>query len=82
MVSHNGTAGHSASRVQEFEYVLACRGMIIMHSDGLRPVGVSTLIQDLRGAIRPWSPGYFTVTPAAAGTTSALSWQRNAPDDP
>jgi anti-sigma regulatory factor (Ser/Thr protein kinase) len=35
MVSHNGTAGHSARRVQQFEYTLPPSGLVIMHSDGL-----------------------------------------------
>jgi anti-sigma regulatory factor (Ser/Thr protein kinase) len=35
MLSHNGTAGHSASRVQEFKYALPASGFIVMHSDGL-----------------------------------------------
>jgi anti-sigma regulatory factor (Ser/Thr protein kinase) len=35
MVSHNGTAGHAARRVQEFEYALPRAGLLVMHSDGL-----------------------------------------------
>jgi anti-sigma regulatory factor (Ser/Thr protein kinase) len=35
MVSHNGTAGHEAPNLREFEYALPERGMLIMHSDGL-----------------------------------------------
>lgn len=35
MISHNGTAGHSARRIQEFAYTLAPTGFLIMHSDGL-----------------------------------------------
>jgi anti-sigma regulatory factor (Ser/Thr protein kinase) len=35
MMSHNGTAGHSAMRVQEFEYTLPSAGLVVMHSDGL-----------------------------------------------
>ncbi len=35
MLSHNGTAGHSAMRVQQFEYTLPPSGLVIMHSDGL-----------------------------------------------
>lgn len=35
LVSHNGTAGHQASRIQEFEYALPESGILVMHSDGL-----------------------------------------------
>ena len=35
MVSHNGTAGHEARRVQEFDYSLPPRFTLIMHSDGI-----------------------------------------------
>jgi anti-sigma regulatory factor (Ser/Thr protein kinase) len=35
MVSQNGTAGHVASRVQEFTYPLAAKSMIVLFSDGL-----------------------------------------------
>ena len=35
MVSHNGTAGHQAQRVQQFEYRLPRTGVLILHSDGL-----------------------------------------------
>jgi anti-sigma regulatory factor (Ser/Thr protein kinase) len=35
MLSHNGTAGHSAMRVQQFEYMLPSPGLVILHSDGL-----------------------------------------------
>lgn len=35
MLSHNGTAGHSAVRIQQFEYTLPASGLVIMHSDGL-----------------------------------------------
>jgi hypothetical protein len=35
MVSQNGTAGHRASRIQEFSYPLSARAMIVMFSDGL-----------------------------------------------
>ncbi|HSI49839.1 MAG TPA: ATP-binding protein [Ideonella sp.] len=34
MVSHNGTAGHNARKVQGFEYPSA-DGLLIMHSDGI-----------------------------------------------
>ena len=34
MVSHNGTAGHNARKIQAFEYPLV-RGTLVMHSDGL-----------------------------------------------
>jgi hypothetical protein len=35
MVSHNGTAGLMARRVQAFEYALPAGGHLILHSDGL-----------------------------------------------
>ena len=35
MVSHNGTAGHHAARVQEFSYPVPAQATIIMFSDGL-----------------------------------------------
>ena len=34
MVSHNGTAGHNARKIQTFEYPIA-RGSLVMHSDGV-----------------------------------------------
>ena len=35
MVSHNGTAGHSASRIHEFTYPIPPQATIVMFSDGL-----------------------------------------------
>lgn len=35
LVSMNGTAGHTASRLQEFQYPLPAGALIVMHSDGL-----------------------------------------------
>ena len=35
MVSMNGTAGHQAARIGEFEYTWPEGGLLIMHSDGL-----------------------------------------------
>jgi anti-sigma regulatory factor (Ser/Thr protein kinase) len=35
MVSQNGTAGHTASRIQEFQYPFPPQSILIMHSDGL-----------------------------------------------
>jgi anti-sigma regulatory factor (Ser/Thr protein kinase) len=35
LVSHNGTAGHVARRVQEFSYPLLSGAVVILHSDGL-----------------------------------------------
>jgi anti-sigma regulatory factor (Ser/Thr protein kinase) len=35
MVSHNGTAGHSARRIQEFTYPWSSDAHLILHSDGL-----------------------------------------------
>jgi anti-sigma regulatory factor (Ser/Thr protein kinase) len=35
MVSHNGTAGHEARKLQEFTYNLPERWTLIMHSDGI-----------------------------------------------
>ena len=35
MVSHNGTAGHSAARIHEFQYPFPRDAVLVMHSDGL-----------------------------------------------
>jgi len=35
MISHNGTAGHEATRFQEFVYAFPEHSTLIMHSDGL-----------------------------------------------
>jgi anti-sigma regulatory factor (Ser/Thr protein kinase) len=35
MVSHNGTAGHEARKLQEFSYALPPHWTVIMHSDGI-----------------------------------------------
>ena len=35
LVSHNGTAGQSIDRVQEFSHPWPDRGIVVMHSDGL-----------------------------------------------
>ncbi len=35
LVSHNGIAGHTAHRIQEFEYAWPPGALLIMHSDGL-----------------------------------------------
>ncbi|MBB6095118.1 anti-sigma regulatory factor (Ser/Thr protein kinase) [Povalibacter uvarum] len=35
MISHNGTAGHVARRIQSFDYPYSAGGLVIMHSDGL-----------------------------------------------
>jgi anti-sigma regulatory factor (Ser/Thr protein kinase) len=35
MISHNGTAGHEATRFQEFVYTFPETSLLIMHSDGL-----------------------------------------------
>ncbi len=35
MVSHNGTAGHSAARIQEFHYPVPAGAIVVMFSDGL-----------------------------------------------
>ena len=35
MVSHNGTAGHTAARVQEFHYPVPPGAILVMYSDGL-----------------------------------------------
>jgi anti-sigma regulatory factor (Ser/Thr protein kinase) len=35
MVSHNGTAGHHAGRIQEFSYPVPAQATIVMFSDGL-----------------------------------------------
>jgi anti-sigma regulatory factor (Ser/Thr protein kinase) len=35
MVTHNGTAGHVAPRIREFDYPFAGGGTILLHTDGL-----------------------------------------------
>ncbi|MCW5976576.1 MAG: SpoIIE family protein phosphatase [Bryobacteraceae bacterium] len=35
LLSHNGTAGHHSTRIQEFDYPLPDPGLVVMHSDGL-----------------------------------------------
>jgi anti-sigma regulatory factor (Ser/Thr protein kinase) len=35
MVSHNGTAGHTAGRIQEFTYPVPRNAVIVLYSDGL-----------------------------------------------
>jgi anti-sigma regulatory factor (Ser/Thr protein kinase) len=35
LISHNGTAGHTAPRIQEFNYSVPPQSIVIMHSDGL-----------------------------------------------
>jgi len=35
MVSHSGTAGHAAGRLQDFRYPLHSRPVVVMYSDGL-----------------------------------------------
>ena len=35
MVSHSGTAGHTAGRLQDFRYPLHGRPVLVMYSDGL-----------------------------------------------
>jgi len=35
LVSHNGTAGHTARKLQEFSYPMPSAASIVMHSDGL-----------------------------------------------
>ena len=35
MVSHNGILGHSARRIQEFEYHWPASALLVMHSDGV-----------------------------------------------
>jgi hypothetical protein len=35
LVSLNGTAGHQAARIAEFEYSWPVNGTLVMHSDGI-----------------------------------------------
>src|SRR4051794_33823049 len=35
MVSHNGTAGHQARKIQEFTYPWTADSLLILHSDGI-----------------------------------------------
>ena len=35
LVSHNGTAGHTSGRIQEFRYPLPADAVLVMYSDGL-----------------------------------------------
>jgi anti-sigma regulatory factor (Ser/Thr protein kinase) len=36
LVSHNGTVGHEVRKIQEFTYPWSRRGLLVMHSDGLK----------------------------------------------
>jgi anti-sigma regulatory factor (Ser/Thr protein kinase) len=38
LVSHNGTAGHVARRIEEYTYPWPAGGVLVMHSDGLATV--------------------------------------------
>jgi anti-sigma regulatory factor (Ser/Thr protein kinase) len=49
MVSHNGTAGHEARKLQEFSYNLPPSWTLIMHSDG---IGTSWSLDRYPGLIR------------------------------
>jgi anti-sigma regulatory factor (Ser/Thr protein kinase) len=49
MVSHNGTAGHEARKLQEFSYNLPASWTLIMHSDG---IGTSWSLDRYPGLIR------------------------------
>ena len=49
MVSMNGTAGHQAARIGEFEYTWPEQGLLIMHSDGL---GSSWSLERYPGLLR------------------------------
>ena len=35
LVSHNGTAGHTAGRIQEFQYPVPAQALVVLFSDGL-----------------------------------------------
>jgi anti-sigma regulatory factor (Ser/Thr protein kinase) len=35
LISHNGTAGHTAPRIQEFNYPVPAQSIVIVHTDGL-----------------------------------------------
>ena len=35
MISHNGTLGHIAKRMQAFDYPIAGPPVVVLHSDGL-----------------------------------------------
>ena len=35
MVSHNGTAGHIAARIQEFNYPVPAQSIVVLATDGL-----------------------------------------------
>lgn len=35
MVSHNGTAGHNARKIQAFEYPFGPQALLVMHTDGM-----------------------------------------------
>lgn len=48
LVSHNGTAGHSVRRIQEFSYPWPEHALLVMHSDGLTTRWNLTHYQGLR----------------------------------
>ena len=69
MVSQNGTAGHTAGRIQEFNYPVPRGSIVVMCSDGL---GTHWDLAPTRGfarAIQASSPASSTVISAAGATT-------------
>ena len=67
LVSMNGTAGHTAPRVHEFQYPLPADAVIVMHSDGL---GTHWDLAAYPGLLaRVLSRACSTATSAAGATT-------------
>ncbi len=80
LVSHHGTAGHEARRVQEFTYPWGVRSMLVMHSDGLtshwdvsRQPGFTERDPDLAAAVlyRDFRRGRDDTTVVVARTEAA-----------
>lgn len=69
MISHNGTAGHEATRFQEFLYPFPESSVLVMHSDGL---STSWNLQSY--------PGLITRHPAVIGGTLYRDASRNRDD--
>ncbi len=77
MVSHNGTAGAEARRVQEFVYPWPPGDLIVMHSDGLGSQWQFNQYPGLRFRPPPHPAtiaGVLVAATSAASATTSPSW--------
>lgn len=74
LVSHNGTAGHTAARVYEFSYPVPATRWSSFIQTGSRPSGTSAVTRGSGPGTRASSPVSSTGTSAAAGTTWRCRW--------